>query len=154
MTNSTEYTIWRAMRIRCENADAVNYQWYGGRGIAVCERWNSFENFYADMGPRPPGRTLDRYPDRDGNYELGNCRWATLEQQNNNRSCTPFLNAFGRVQAMADWAREYGIKLTTLKHRMLKGMEPESALLLPVRPYVRQEQKSRLLAISMTVDAA
>ena len=72
------------MRKRCQNKATNGYPRYGGRGIIVCERWQRFENFLADMGERPPDRTLDRI-NNDGNYEPGNCRWATLEEQNLNR---------------------------------------------------------------------
>jgi len=74
------------MRQRCFDSARAGYRDYGGRGITVCQRWNSFENFLADMGERPIGKTLDRFPNPDGNYEPGNCRWATpLEQARNRR---------------------------------------------------------------------
>jgi hypothetical protein len=80
-----EYTSWEMMNARCNNPKATGYENYGGRGITVCERWRRFENFLADMGPRPAGTTLDRWPNNDGNYEPGNCRWATRAQQLGNR---------------------------------------------------------------------
>jgi hypothetical protein len=71
---------------RCTNPNAPNYYLYGSRGITVCDRWlHSFESFLADLGERPQGKTLDRFPDGDGNYEPGNARWATLSEQNLNR---------------------------------------------------------------------
>jgi len=79
---SPEYQSWRSMIQRCTNPKRRNYRWYGARGISVCSRWiNSFEFFLKDMGRRPNGRTLDRFPNNDGNYEPGNCRWATPKQQ-------------------------------------------------------------------------
>jgi hypothetical protein len=78
------YTTWVAMLARTTNAARHNFKYYGGRGIAVCERWKSFENFLADMGERPAGTTLDRI-DVNGNYEPGNCRWADAKTQIANR---------------------------------------------------------------------
>jgi hypothetical protein len=76
---------WRSMMTRCYNQNYDAYPRYGGRGIRVCERWQKFENFLADMSERPAGKTLDRYPNNDGNYEPGNCRWATASEQSTNR---------------------------------------------------------------------
>lgn len=74
------YRSWAAMRTRCLNAKNPAYKWYGGRGIKVCDRWSSFENFLADMGDRPHEKTLDRI-NNDGDYEPNNCRWATPKEQ-------------------------------------------------------------------------
>lgn len=77
----SEYGTWLGMRRRCRSKDAHNYDRYGGRGISVCERWNSFEAFLSDMGEKPgPGYSIDRI-NNDGNYEPGNCRWATIAEQ-------------------------------------------------------------------------
>lgn len=84
---STEYQIWGGMIKRCTNPKTWAWKYYGGRGIKVCKRWLSFENFYADMGPRPKNLTLDRI-NNDGNYEPGNCRWVTRKQQTANRRPT------------------------------------------------------------------
>lgn len=81
---SPEYRSWAHMKSRCSNPNNSKYDDYGGRGITVCERWLKFENFIADMGSRPQGKTLDRI-DNDGNYEPGNCKWSTWSEQQKNK---------------------------------------------------------------------
>lgn len=83
---TTEYRTWQNMRRRCDSPKDKHYHNYGGRGIRVCSRWLTYENFLADMGRKPtPSHSIDRYPDTNGNYEPTNCRWATPSQQTFNQ---------------------------------------------------------------------
>lgn len=92
INKTTEYYAWSSMKQRCYNENKEEYPIYGGRGIKVCDRWRySFENFLEDMGLKPsPDLSLDRWPDMNGNYEPGNCRWGTTLEQGNNKSTNRF----------------------------------------------------------------
>jgi hypothetical protein len=84
---SRTYRSWESMKQRTTNPKSPDYNKYGGSGITVCERWkDSFENFLHDMGERPQGKTLDRFPEKNGNYEPNNCRWGTPKQQRDNQN--------------------------------------------------------------------
>ncbi len=86
---SREYSSWTMMKVRCYSQKYIHFDYYGGRGIKVCDRWlgfDGFAHFLADMGTRPIGKSIDRYPNKNGNYEPGNCRWATAKEQAQNRN--------------------------------------------------------------------
>jgi hypothetical protein len=126
---SVEYKTWVAMIQRCSNPKHPVYSHYGARGIRVCERWEKFENFYADMGKRPSAdHSIDRYPDNNGDYEPGNCRWATQTQQMNNTRGNVVIAAFGKSQTQTQWARELNIPWRTIYRRLKRGDSPERAL--------------------------
>ena len=118
---------------RCTNPN--NHKWprYGGRGITVCERWRTYENFLADMGPRPAGMTLDRYPNNDGNYEPGNCRWATPTEQQNNTSFNKFVTVEGERLTYAQAARKALLNRGTIRDRISRGWDAERAFTTPAR---------------------
>lgn len=121
------------MKNRCCNPNADQFPDYGGRGIVVCEHWlESFENFLADMGERPPGTTIDRI-NCNGNYEPSNCRWATVKEQCRNKRKNHRLNWEGRDWALAELAERYNHQFNTLAQRLKKGWELERALLTPTK---------------------
>lgn len=123
-----EYNIWINMKDRCYNPNYPGYKNYGGRGITVCWRWrDNFSAFYADMGFRPEGKTLDR-KDNDGNYSKENCRWATQKEQNRNRRDNRIVEFNGKRQCMAAWAEEVGLKRQTLWYRLKNGWSMSRAL--------------------------
>jgi hypothetical protein len=126
------YRSWYSMIDRCTNPSKKGWENYGGRGIAVCERWRKFANFLSDMGDRPNGLSLDRI-DNDKNYEPGNCRWATRGEQARNRRSNRLLTYKGETHVMKDWATILGIKYITLRYRLfVLGWTVEKALETPV----------------------
>lgn len=118
MHDTPTYRTWRAMMVRCYNEASKNFQRYGARGIVVCPQWHTFEGFLADMGERPRGKTLDRWPNNNGNYEPGNCRWATPVEQANNMSTNRRIEYEGATYTGAELARHLGIPYDTLMSRV------------------------------------
>jgi hypothetical protein len=130
---SRTYRTWSHIIQRCTNQQNIAYKWYGGRGIKVCERWMKFENFLADMGERPSGKSIDRYPDNDGNYEPGNCRWATHKEQMNNTRAIRTVVFRGAEYNLKQFAAEHGITAKTLLRRIDDyGLTVEEAISRPV----------------------
>lgn len=117
MRYSPEYRSWTSMKKRCLNKNCEDWPRYGGRGITVCHRWMTFQNFLADMGPRPTGMTIDRI-DVDGNYEPGNCRWAANLVQGANRRNTKWITHDGVTDSTRGWARRIGISQPGLVYRL------------------------------------
>jgi hypothetical protein len=145
--NRREYLTWNAMRDRCRNPKDCRYAWYGGKGTKVCARWDtSFEAFLIDMGPRPLGRTIDRI-NNDGHYSCGkcgeclangwplNCRWATLEEQANNRSNLSLVTFNGVTKTITEWAKSLGLTRTAVADRLERGWSIEEAVTLPDSRY-------------------
>lgn len=130
---SSEYRSWKAMRERCLNPNCKDYKDYGSRGITVCARWlNSFENFLVDMGKKPTrSHTIERI-DNNGNYEPGNCKWATRKEQGANKSNNRLIEFNGEKLIAPEWARRLGMKKETLISR-LKRMSVERAFAYPVK---------------------
>ena len=126
------YHCWQSMKKRCSNPGNQYFSRYGGRGITVCQRWqDSFEAFLEDMGEKPgPEYSLDRI-DNDGNYEPGNCRWATWSAQANNKSTNRVIEAEGMSLTVAQWARRQGVSPHLIHTRLYEGWPEVEAVLLP-----------------------
>jgi hypothetical protein len=132
LSKQPTWCSWQGAKGRCRNENNKDYHNYGGRGVQFCERWNDFNNFYEDMGERPDGMQLDR-KNVNGNYEPSNCRWATPEEQANNRRNSKLYTYHEKTQPLSGWAKDYNININTLENRVYKlRMSFEAALLLPV----------------------
>lgn len=121
------YCRWRAMLNRCNNPNVKCYPDYGGRGITVCERWHSFENFYQDMGAPPVGMSIERVDNSKG-YEPGNCCWADHRTQMKNRRNRRELTYNGLTMSMTEWAQHLGVPVRLLKVRLHRGWPVERVL--------------------------
>ncbi len=129
MTRTSEYRSWIAMKSRCYDEDREGYKNYGGRGIKVCDRWlNSFELFFKDIGPKPgPEYTVDRI-DNDGDYEPDNCRWATRQEQSNNRRNSKLIHYRGSLKSLPEIARLHNLSPEKLA-RCVAGQELDEHVL-------------------------
>jgi hypothetical protein len=134
------YRVWKNMRQRCGNPNNTDWMSYGGRGIRICERWSSFQNFSDDLGAPyaehvanhgAQNTSIDRI-DTDGHYEPSNCRWATAVKQARNRRTVRKIEFRGKSQTLPEWAEELGIGRDTLKTRLQDGWTVERAFTEPV----------------------
>lgn len=144
MNQTAEYRAWQQMKERCNNPRKPRFADYGGRGIRVCERWSGqhgFANFIADMGRKPhPDLSIERI-NNDGNYEPGNCKWATrIEQRNNQRKAKPKKPIVyqGESKTLSDWAKHFGLTYAIVLHRLHSGWDLDDVF----GPRIRQ-RKSR-----------
>lgn len=133
MGHTRQYKIWKGIRKRCLNPNEESYSNYGGRGITICEEWQTFEHFWKDMQDGyADNLSIDRIDNNKG-YSKENCRWATRIEQANNTRVNHLIVFNGKTKTMAEWAREIGISYSALKCRLRKGWSIEKALTFPLR---------------------
>jgi hypothetical protein len=124
------------MKARCQNPNTIKFKNYGGRGIAVCERWLDFENFLEDMGEPPVGRSIDRIDNNRG-YSPDNCRWATTSEQVGNQRSNINICFRGQTKTLSEWAIELEMVIATLYARLvIYKWDVEDAMTRPVQPHV------------------
>lgn len=129
MSGTLTFRTWVAMIQRCTNPRCERWKVYGGRGIRVCKRWTeSFAAFLEDMGERPTSKHSIERIDNDGNYEPGNCRWATPLEQARNTRRSRFITFKGKTLTMSEWERLYGLRQGILCGRLQNGWTLERAL--------------------------
>jgi len=121
------YSSWQHLKDRCLNKNNTEYNYYGGKGIEVCEKWLNFTGFLEDMGDRPRGKTIDRI-DINGNYNKENCKWSTFTDQMNNTRRSRYLTYNNQKQTVAQWAKERGMNYSTLSTRLQRGWSIKRAI--------------------------
>jgi len=133
MSSSSTYISWREMKKRVNNPNYKYFFRYGGRGIKICPRWNSFDLFLEDMGERPDGMTLER-KDNNGNYEKDNCRWGSRKEQARNTRRNVILTVNGQKKCVSEWAEITKISAQTLIDRFYYGWSHERIVsTLPIK---------------------
>lgn len=140
-TKTIEYKTWFGMLERCRNPKIVEYKHYGGRGINVCDRWLKYENFLADMGRRPKGRTIDRI-NNNGNYEPLNCKWSTMSEQQNNKRNNHLIEYAGEKMNMRQWCEKLNLNYKAIQGRLNKKWSIERTFSTPASPFVGCNGKS------------
>lgn len=150
LTGTRAHRIWGKMIGRCINPKTKNFHRYGGRGIQVCDRWQTFINFFADMGAPPAGHSLDRYPNRNGDYEPGNCRWATDDQQSRNRDYAHEITKDGVTLSITEWSEKLCLSRNTIERRIDQGW-PKERWLDP--PRIVRSERPYLHAITENMEA-
>lgn len=146
----SEYNSWRDAVRRCTNQEHPKWEYYGGRGITVCERWlHSFENFLADMGPKPTSKHTIERRDNAGNYEPPpQCYWATRKEQANNRRSNRQITINGRTKTLQQWADATGVSRDLILSRLRLGLTPEDAIGKPVGFYdLTDEEKAEIIQL-------
>lgn len=154
MYGTPTYNSWAAMKQRCQYEKSIEYHRYGARGITVCEAWQTFAGFFADMGVRPEGMTIERR-ESNGNYEPSNCKWATTIEQANNKRNNHVLEWGGESRTIAQWAAKLGISQLLIARRIRRGWTAEQALTMPIGSQVKDRQteasiKTRFQPIMLT----
>lgn len=143
-----EVRCWKAMIARCTDKTSDKYEYYGGRGVKVCDRWMNFWSFLEDMGSRPSSdHSIDRYPDTRGNYEPGNCRWATRREQAENRTVNRLITHDGRTQPVSAWSIETGLCHATITARLDRGWSAADALTKPVAQWTTITHDGKTMTI-------
>lgn len=140
---SPEYTAWISIKNRCLHPTHKAFSEYGGRGITICDQWkNDFGSFLAYVGRSPSAKhSIDRWPNNDGNYEPGNVRWATAQQQARNRRSNTMVTINGERLCLAEWVERLGISPLTVRSRVQRGWSHERALTTPVGKGGRHQSK-------------
>lgn len=129
MSKTRMFKIWVGVRKRCNNPNVKSFHIYGGSGIRMCGRWEDFENFYEDMKEEyTDNLTLDRFPNKNGNYEPSNCRWATPKQQQNNRNNNHIIELNSISKTLSEWSSDSGTCQATIGWRLKKGWNIEEAI--------------------------
>ncbi len=136
-----DHGSWRAMWERCTNTKYRKYNLYGGRGITVCDRWKSFQNFIDDMGYKPDKKYSIERKDSNANYCPENCLWATQKEQMRNTSKNKFLTFNGITKCVSEWCEELGITISAVVNRLEHGWIIERTLSTPVRKIINRKME-------------